>query len=161
VSARILVAGVGNIFFGDDGFGPEVLRRLCARPLPDGVRAVDFGIRGLDLAFALLDGYDALILVDAAPRGGSPGTLYVIEPNSAAPPTVETHGLGPGQALDLMRALGGRVPQLRLLACEPARLTDEEEPIMGLSEPVSAAIEPAVALVGELIAQLKEAPADA
>ena len=78
--ARILIAGIGNIFLGDDAFGVEVARRLVRRRLPDGVRVVDFGIRGLDLTYALLDGYEAVILVDAAPRGGPPGTLYVLEP---------------------------------------------------------------------------------
>jgi hydrogenase maturation protease len=158
---RILVAGVGNIFFGDDGFGPEVLRRVRERPLPDGVSAIDFGIRGLDLAFTLLDGYDGLILVDAAPRGGAPGTLYVIEPEGERPPVVETHGVQPAQALDLVRALGGRVPCLRLVACEPGRITDGEEPTMGLSDVVAAAIEPAVALVGELIERMQKERAHA
>ncbi|MGH7848434.1 MAG: hydrogenase maturation protease, partial [Candidatus Binatia bacterium] len=74
--AKILVAGIGNIFLGDDGFGVEVARELAKRKLPESVRVVDFGIRGFDLAYALLDGYDLTILVDAAPRGGLPGTLY-------------------------------------------------------------------------------------
>src|ERR1700734_1751902 len=78
---RILIAGIGNIFLGDDAFGSEVARRLAARPMPDGVKVVDFGIRGFDLTYALLDGSDATILVDATPRGGPPGTLYVIEPD--------------------------------------------------------------------------------
>src|ERR1700758_4827464 len=81
---RILVAGVGNIFLGDDAFGVEVVQRLARRALPDGVRVVDFGIRGLDLVYALLDGYETVVLVDAAPRGGSPGTLYVLEPEPEA-----------------------------------------------------------------------------
>src|SRR5690348_18485873 len=83
---RILIAGIGNIFLGDDAFGVEVAQRLARRPLPEGVRVVDFGIRGLDLAYALLDGYEAVILVDAAPRGGPPGTLYVLEPECGGPP---------------------------------------------------------------------------
>jgi hydrogenase maturation protease len=152
---KILVAGVGNIFFGDDGFGPEVLRRLRSRPLPEGVSAVDFGIRGLDLAFSLCDGYDALILVDAAPRGGAPGTLYVIEPEGV--PALETHGLRP----EVIRTLGGSVSRLRLVACEPGRLTEFDEPTMGLSDPVAAAIDPAVALVGELIEQMRAEAAHA
>src|ERR1700676_3752545 len=84
-SGLILVAGIGNIFLGDDAFGVEVVRRLVQRPLPEGVRVVDFGIRGLDLTYALLDKYAAVIFVDAAPRGGTPGTLYVIEPELAGP----------------------------------------------------------------------------
>src|SRR6516225_7125141 len=82
---RILVAGIGNIFLGDDAFGVEVARRLAARPQPDGVRVADFGIRGIDLTYALLDGYETVILVDATPRGGQPGTLYVIEPDVGGP----------------------------------------------------------------------------
>src|SRR6202030_732892 len=78
---RILIAGIGNIFLGDDAFGVEVVRRLAARKLPDAIRVVDFGIRGFDLAYALMEGYEITILVDATPRGGQPGTLYTIEPD--------------------------------------------------------------------------------
>ena len=99
---RILVAGIGNIFLGDDGFGSEVARRLLARPLPAEVRVVDFGIRGFDLAYALLDGYDVTVFVDATPRGGEPGTIYTIEPDlseirepDAREMMVETHGMNP------------------------------------------------------------------
>jgi hydrogenase maturation protease len=141
---KILVAGVGNIFFGDDGFGPEVLRRLR---VPDGVRAVDFGIRGVDLAFAMSDGWDAVILVDAAARGGAPGTLYLLEPNGDDLPSAPGHGFLPGQALELMRQLGGSIGRLRLVACEPESVDEA----MGLSEPVAAAVEPALALIGDLI----------
>src|SRR5881227_271903 len=99
---RVLVAGVGNIFLGDDAFGVEVAQRLLRRGLPDAVRVVDFGIRGLDLTYALLDGYEAVILVDAAPRGGPPGTLYVLEPERGGAPDVaaiETHGMDPVKVL--------------------------------------------------------------
>lgn len=82
----ILVAGVGNIFNGDDAFGVEVVRRLAQRKLPDGVRAIDFGIRGIDLTYALLDGYGALVLVDTAQRGELPGTISIVEPDLAEPP---------------------------------------------------------------------------
>ena len=105
---RVLVAGVGNIFLGDDAFGVEVVQRLARRPLPDGVRVVDFGIRGFDLTYALLDGYEAVILVDAAPRGGRPGTLYVIEPeldDGGEPPAtglmIDPHNLDPARVLRL------------------------------------------------------------
>src|SRR5439155_13673490 len=91
---RVLVAGVGNIFLGDDAFGVEVAQRLARRALPPEVRVVDFGIRGLDLTYALLDGYEAVILVDAAPRGGRPGTLYVLEPARGEPPEAEAGGPG-------------------------------------------------------------------
>src|SRR5689334_8572384 len=112
---RILVAGIGNIFLGDDAFGVEVAQRLARRAWPEGVRVVDFGIRGLDLAYALLDGYDAAILVDAAPRGGPPGSLYVIEPSEGGPAgqdevgagtLIEGHGMDPVKVLRLVAALG-------------------------------------------------------
>src|SRR5438045_8939975 len=95
----ILVAGIGNIFLGDDAFGSKVARRLAYRPVPQHVHVVDFGIRGLDLVYALLDGYDAVILIDATPRGGSPGTLYTIEPDlaelSKTSAQLEAHGMDP------------------------------------------------------------------
>src|SRR5262245_7669015 len=122
---RILIAGVGNIFFGDDAFGVEVARRLAERPLPEGVTVVDFGTRGLDLTYALLDGYEAVILVDAAPRGGAPGTLYVLEPDpeQVGPdqpvPMGELHGLEPHKVLRLARAPGGPVERVVIVGCEP------------------------------------------
>jgi hydrogenase maturation protease len=143
---KILIAGIGNIFLGDDGFGPEVLRRLG--PQPDGVRAVDFGIRGVDLAFTLSEGWDTVILVDASARGGAPGTLYLLEPGPDELPTAPGHGLLPGQALELMKQLGGSIGRLRLVACEPESVDEA----MGLSAPVAAAVEPAVAMVRRLVA---------
>ena len=157
---RILVAGIGNIFFGDDGFGVEVSRRLSGRALPEGVRVIDFGIRGFDLTFALLEGYDAVVLVDVVQRGGRPGTLYVVEPELGPQPGAgdvyaETHGMEPGKVLALARALGGRLDRLRLVACEP--LTFGEDGMgMGLSEPVQAAVEPAVELVESVVNDLRE-----
>jgi hydrogenase maturation protease len=150
---RILVAGVGNIFLGDDGFGVEVSRRLAQRPLPEGVRVIDFGIRGLDLTYALLDGWDAAIFVDAAPRGGEPGTLYVLDPQAdpSTPPAIEPHGMDPMKVLALAAEMGGTPPVLRVVGCEPSSAEDFE---MGLSPEVQAAIDPAVALVEELVAQL-------
>jgi hydrogenase maturation protease len=155
---RILVAGVGTIFLGDDGFGVEVSRRLAGRSMPEGVRVVDFGIRGLDLTYALLDGWDAAILVDAAPRGGQPGTLYVLEPtlDSGAPPEVEPHAMDPAKVLALVREMGGTPPLLRVVACEPEAAGDFE---IGLSPSVAAAVDPAVALVEELVAELGAADA--
>src|SRR5439155_18140778 len=122
---RILVAGVGNIFLGDDAFGVEVAQRLARRALPDGVRVVDFGIRGLDLTYALLDGYAVVILVDALPRGGPPGTLYVLEvtdeppPAEDAGPLIETHNMDPVKVLRLAAAMGARVERLLVVGCEP------------------------------------------
>jgi hydrogenase maturation protease len=125
------------------------------------VRVVDFGIRGLDLTYALLDGYEAVILVDAAPRGGPPGTLYVVEPDpagEAAPGDVlvEGHNLDPARVLRLAAALGGGVKRLLLVGCEPAPAGDEEEMRMGLSEPVRAAVEEAVPLIESLVQKMSE-----
>jgi hydrogenase maturation protease len=153
---RILIAGVGNIFLGDDAFGVEVARQLAGRPQPAGVQVTDFGIRGFDLALALLDGWDLAVLVDATPRGGRPGTLYVIEPEppaaGAEKTAVEPHGLDPVKVLQLVRSLGGQSPPLRVVGCEPAAFGTEEEPAMGLSPPVQAAVAQAVVLVEKLVA---------
>jgi hydrogenase maturation protease len=157
----ILVAGIGNIFKGDDAFGVEVAQRLARRPLPDGVRVVDFGIRGIDLTYALLDGYDAAILIDAAQRGQPPGTVSIIAPEAppadAEPPEalfIEPHDLDPAKVLRLVSALGGGCRHILLVACEPADLGDEETGAMGLSPPVTAAVEEAVAAVERLIAEM-------
>ena len=156
---RILVGGVGNIFLGDDAFGVEVVRCLAGRRLPDGVRVVDFGIRGLDLAYALLDGYDAAILVDTLSRGHEPGTLYVLEPDldrEEDPPDtlIQTHNLDPFQVLRLVQALGGRLPWLRVVGCEPA---DLGERLMDLSEPVRAAVAQAAELLETLVEDYRAA----
>ena len=154
---RIMIAGIGNIFLGDDAFGSEVARRLAMRTWPEGVRAVDYGIRGLDLAYALLDGHDLAILIDATPRGGAPGTLYVIEPDlsvlddSTVDATLfDAHTLDPLKVLGLARVLGGTWKQLVLVGCEPADLGGEEGRL-GLSDPVRLAVEEAVALVPRLV----------
>jgi hydrogenase maturation protease len=157
---RILVAGIGNVFLGDDGFGVALADRLARRALPPGVEVVDFGIRGIDLAYALQDGYDAVVLLDATPRGQPPGTLYVIEPDvddaQAAP---DTHGMDPVKVLALARALGGRVPRTVVVGCEPqTRMTgDEEDVVAAVSEPVRAALDEAVKLVESLLDELTEA----
>src|SRR5438552_8768464 len=111
--ARLLIAGIGNVFLGDDAFGVEVAQRLAQRALPEAVRVVDFGIRGLDLTYALLDGYEAVILVDETPRGGPPGTLYVLEPARGAPleageaeVSIEMHSMDPVRVLRLAAAMG-------------------------------------------------------
>ncbi len=157
-SKRILIAGIGNIFLGDDAFGVEVVQRLARLALPEGVRVVDFGIRGFDLAYALLDGYDATIMVDATPRGGAPGTLYVIEPeldalNNLGAPAVETHNLDPVKVLRLANMLGGQPRRLLVVGCEPAPL-ESEDGQMGLSAPAQAAVGEAVGLIESLIARI-------
>lgn len=156
---RLLVAGIGNIFLGDDAFGVEVVQRLARRELPTEVRVVDFGIRGLDLAYALMDGYEIVILVDAVPRGGPPGTLYVLEPErSAASATagfsMETHRLDPVNVLRLAETMGGRVERLLLVGCEPEPDRPDEEMQMGLSSPVQAAVDEAVVVLESLIVRL-------
>jgi hydrogenase maturation protease len=164
---RVLIAGVGNIFLGDDAFGVEVAQRLARRPLPDGVRVVDFGIRGLDLAYALLDGFDAVILVDAVPRGEPPGTLYVLEPDleqASEPSTeavlVEAHNLGPAQVLRLVAALGGQVQRLLVVGCEPEPTDGEGDASIEMSAAVRAAVDEAVPLVEALAARLLRAPSE-
>jgi hydrogenase maturation protease len=162
VTARILIAGVGNIFLGDDAFGCHVVRRLSERPWPDGVRIIDYGIRGVDLAYALQDEYDALILVDAYRHGSTPGSLCVIEPKLDPGPasgemSLETHGMGPLNVLRWVQSTGGRLPLLRLVGCEPATFGPDEGRL-GLSEQVEAAIEPAVGLVAALVADLYATP---
>jgi hydrogenase maturation protease len=159
---RILIAGIGNIFLGDDAFGVEVARRLLDRELPKEVRVADFGIRGLDLAYALLDGYEAVVMVDAAPRGGRPGTLYLIEPDRSQPldagdaTLVEAHSLNPEKVLRLATAMGECSGRLFLVGCEPARAGDADESWSGfaLSDPVRVAVDQAVGLIEALIPRL-------
>jgi hydrogenase maturation protease len=155
---RVLVAGVGNVFRGDDAFGVEVVRRLAARPLPAGVRVADFGTRGHDLAYAILDGYDAVVLADAAARGGAPGTLYTLEPDANAPDApgpAGTHGVDLPAVFGLVRAMGGTLPRLVLVGCEPADLGTDEDGAMGLSPAVAAAVDRAVGLVEAAVAEVR------
>jgi hydrogenase maturation protease len=152
---RILIAGIGNIFLGDDAFGVEVAQRMAGRSLPEGVRVVDFGIRGFDLAYAILDGPELTIMVDATPRGGEPGTLYVIEPELEAlnvpdEQAIETHGMHPVQVLSLVKRLGGRPRRLLVVGCEPTEL-DSDDGQMGLSEPVQAAVDEAISMIESLV----------
>jgi hydrogenase maturation protease len=154
----ILVAGVGNIFLGDDGFGVEVAARLAAHPgppLPEGVRVRDFGIRGMHLAYELLDGYDGLILIDAVARDGEPGTVYVIEPDlddlpASESPAMDAHSMSPDTVFALLKALGGNVKDIYVVGCEPADLSER----MGLSPAVASAVDDAVRVVRELAIEL-------
>jgi hydrogenase maturation protease len=152
--SAVLVAGIGNVFFRDDGFGVEVAQRLARERLPEGVRVVDFGIRGVHLAFELFDPPDLLVLVDATPRGGRPGTLYVIDPD-VDPAILEevepdAHAMHPGAVLQSVRQMTGRLPPTRIVGCEPAEIGEG----MGLSETVQEAIAPAIALVRELLTRV-------
>jgi hydrogenase maturation protease len=154
--SRILVAGIGNVFLGDDGFGVEVIAGLAGRPLPDGVEVADFGIRGLDLAYSLMEGYDAAILVDAMPRGETPGTVYVLEPDLDQLDgfgMIESHAMNPVEVFRLVKQTGGRAPKCYLVGCEPATFGPEEGS-MGLSEPVQAAVGVAVERVEALLDEL-------
>jgi hydrogenase maturation protease len=153
----ILVAGIGNIFLGDDAFGVEVVRRLADLQLPESVRVVDFGIRGFDLAYALQDGYETTILVDACPHGEAPGTLYVIEPDlkalddpDAPQAVVEAHAMNPINVLRMARAMNIEIKNVLLVGCEPETLGGEEGQ-MGLSAAVEAAVHHAVKLVESIL----------
>jgi hydrogenase maturation protease len=129
---RILVAGIGNVFLGDDGWGVALAERLASRALPPGVDVVDFGIRGMDLAYAIGEGYDAVVLLDAAPTGQPPGTVSLIEPAlDDVEPSIDAHGHGPVEVLGLARALGGPLPRTLVVACAPETvMTGEEEEVV-------------------------------
>lgn len=166
---RVLIACIGNIFLGDDGFGVEVAQSLMTRRYPEGVRVVDFGIRGMDLAYALLEDYDMLVLVDAIPRGGSPGTLYLIEPDlsgmtpekgvEAGRVALDNHSMDPLKVLAFARTLGAKPIHTLLVGCEPSPMSDGDgddytEMQMGLSEQVHATIIEAVKMIDSLVEQL-------
>jgi hydrogenase maturation protease len=155
---RILIAGVGNIFLGDDGFGVEVIKRTALEAMPEWVRVADFGIKGIHLAFELLDQkYETIILVDAAPRGGAPGTVYLIEPDLdlfeiSKNSSHDAHAMNPQTVLETVRSLGEIPRKIYIVGCEPV-CTEEG---MGLSEPVSQAVEEAVRLILEIVARNAE-----
>jgi hydrogenase maturation protease len=154
-SIRILVAGIGNVFMGDDAFGVEVVTRLARSKLPAGVVVQDYGIRGMDLAYALA-AYDVAVLVDAVPRGGKPGTLYLIEPELDDQEGVpDAHGMDPVTVLALARELGDPLPRVLLVGCEPTQvLTLEDDVVAELSEPVRAAVGEATRMVETLLDDL-------
>jgi hydrogenase maturation protease len=154
---RILVAGIGNVFLGDDGFGVEVARRLQRHALPQDVEVHDFGIRGMDLAYALLEDWTAAILLDATPRGRPPGTLYVIEPDlEAIDVAPEAHGMDPVKVLALAMAMGGTPARTLVLGCEPQSVPDpdSDEIVAALTEPVRAALVEAERMLGSLLEEL-------
>lgn len=159
MNQHILIAGIGNIFLGDDGFGVEVVKQLHGRILPEGVKLVDFGIRGMDLVYALLEDYDALIFVDTVQKGDPPGTVYLIEPELGNESKVEidTHRMDPVKALGLARALGAKQTRTFLVACEPETLMDcdeYEDVVVALSEPVQAAVQGAVEMIESLVDEI-------
>ena len=163
---RILIAGVGNIFLGDDGFGVEVVRQLAGRELPEGVEVVDFGIRGMDLVYALQGDYEVVIFVDATPRGEQPGTVYLLEPEieEDGEVSLDTHGMDPVKVIKLASTLGARPTRTLVVGCEPqvvvGRGGSETNPyddmLMELSEPVQAAVEEATRLVESLVEEINK-----
>jgi hydrogenase maturation protease len=151
----VLVAGIGNVFLGDDGFGVEVVRRLAGGPLPEGVDVVDYGIRGVHLAYDLLDrGYATLVLVDALPLAEPPGTLAVVEvpPDAPAACPVDGHAMSPDVVLAALRGLGGEPPRVLVVGCRPAVLDEG----MQLSPVVAGAVDEAVRLVARVAAGAAE-----
>ncbi|MGH9743211.1 MAG: hydrogenase maturation protease [Candidatus Acidiferrum sp.] len=159
-SKKILIAGIGNIFLADDGFGVEVASRLASKSFPFGVRVADFGIRGFDLAYALMEKYETTILVDAYPGEGVPGTLFVVEPDLSeltASTTqgglIEPHAMNPLNVLQMAINMGGELGKVLVVGCVPATLGPEEGQ-MGLSEPVVAAIDAAVQLIESLVTRI-------
>jgi hydrogenase maturation protease len=165
VSPRILVAGIGNIFLGDDGFGVEVVQRLAERELPENVEVGDFGIRGMDLAYALMDPYEVVVFVDAVPRGQEPGTVYLIEAEvpEEGDVALDTHGMHPVSVMRLARVLGAEVPRTLVVGCEPQNIPGRrggsqthpyDDMLMELSEPVQRAVDEAVKLVESIVEEV-------
>ncbi|MDX6697187.1 MAG: hydrogenase maturation protease [Solirubrobacteraceae bacterium] len=155
---RVLVAGIGNVFLGDDGWGVALADRLSRRALPAGVDVVDYGIRGMDLAYSMLDGgYDSVLMLDAVPRGGAPGTVYVIEPEvDPGDVAIDTHGMDPVKVLTMVQGLGGSPPRTLVVGVEPANRLDAdvEEFLVELSEPVRAALDEAERVVTTLLEEM-------
>ena len=161
---QILVAGIGNAWMRDDGFGGEVAKLLGERELPPGVSVVDFGSGGLDLAYEVMRGYDALILIDVSRQGGPPGTLYVME---ADPEDVDgqiedgqmldPHGMDPETVLRFVKYVGGWPGRVFVVACEPEVVEDVG---FGLSDAVGGSLARAADVVLDTIAELESDPAD-
>ena len=151
MAARVLVAGIGNLFLSDDGFGPEVVRRLAVQDddRPASIKVVDYGIRGLHLAYDLLDGYDALVIVDAVPGDGAPGEIVVLEvgPEDLGSGDFDPHGMAPVAVLASLDQLGGTLPPTFVVGCRPATVEDG----IGLSDAVSAAVPHAIAIIRTLV----------
>jgi hydrogenase maturation protease len=170
VSGRILVAGIGNIFLGDDGFGCEVVRRLAGHELPENVEVRDFGIRGMDLAYALMDPYEVVVFVDAVPRGEEPGTVYLIEAEvpEEGEVALDTHGMDPVKVIRLARVLGAEIPRTLVVGCEPQNIPGRrggsqthplqphphDDMLMELSKPVQRAVDKAVKLVESIVEEV-------
>jgi hydrogenase maturation protease len=156
---QILVAGVGNAWLQDDAFGGECARRLEARGVPSGVTVMDFGTGGLDLAYEIMRGYDALVLLDASRQGGEPGTLYVLEPSMeelAGPiedgDVINPHGMDPQTVLRFVAAIGGFSGRVVVIGCEPGEVDDVG---VGLTPVIEGAVERALEVVSETLEELR------
>jgi hydrogenase maturation protease len=153
---KILIACVGNIFLGDDGFGVEVARRLAFRKLPAEAEVIDFGIRGFDLAYAMMEPPDLTILVDACARGLAPGTVFLLEPDpvkEGQPLAFEPHGMNPVNVLRMVKSLGGTPGRVLIVGCEPAELGSDSDGQLGLSAPVEAAVDEAIEMIEALVSK--------
>ena len=160
----ILIAGVGNSWLRDDGFGGEVARRLLEVELPPGVSVMDAGTGGLDLAYEVMRGYDALVVVDVSPQGGEPGTLYVMEPDEEAVPggiedgdVINPHAMDPQTVLRFVKYVGGWPGRVFVVACEPEVVEDVG---FGLSDPVNRVLSQAADVVLETVAELQTPAGD-
>lgn len=154
----VLIAGVGNIFLGDDAFGSVAARRMLRRRQRPGVKIIDLGIRGFDLAFALLENYDLVVLIDILPHSAKPGSLRVLEIEFPPQPNAcehasQTHGMTPVRALEFASHFGVNAKQLYVVGCEPESLLPNGSGEFSLTPAVEAAIEPALKLVGELVGE--------
>jgi hydrogenase maturation protease len=151
MSDQVLVAGIGNVFLTDDGFGSEVARRLAGQALPEGVRVTDYGIRGMHLAYDLLDGYAGLVVIDALPGQGNPGDLSVVEvgPDDLGEGELDAHGMAPVAVLASLGQLGGSLPPTYIVGCQPSDVGEG----MGLTPDVAAAVAPAIDLVFEVLSE--------
>jgi hydrogenase maturation protease len=151
---KVLIAGVGNIFLGDDAFGVEVVKRLSEHGLPETVHIADFGIRSYDLAYTLMDDWDLVVLVDAVSRGGEPGTVYVIEADTSSQRKsaagFDGHTMDPVSVLQMVNALGGKLKRMLVVGCEPQQIEFDESQ-SGLSPPVERAIDEAIRSINEIV----------
>jgi hydrogenase maturation protease len=164
IERQILVAGIGNMWLGDDGFAGEVVKRLEQRELPSGVTVMDFGTGGLDLAYEVMRGYDALVLVDVSRQGGEPGTLYVMEVDEAEVAAgiedgdvLDPHAMDPATVLRFVRAVGGWPGRVLVVACEPS---GSDEMGVGLTSEVAAALDDAVELIVNTVDELRHEPVE-
>lgn len=157
MNSKILVACVGNMFLGDDAFGVEMAKRLAQHPLSKEASVIDFGIRSYDLAYALMEDWDLVILVDALPQGGAPGTLYVLEPEltDAGTTSFDAHTMNPSSVLQLVRALGGNVGRVLVVGCEPQSIEPKDDGNIGLSPAMTHALDEAVHLIDGLITRVR------